>query len=192
MGKNYHKFMLPGTVLSTVRYWHINAAANIMKGIKYDSVQSLGGHLYAETWSVQSICWAVFQLLRNDSSPSCYSDTQHILLLVFTHEQLEWHWHLWACPETNLVCPLGLSLLSLSRGFQLCYLPPNSPIHSLSISQIDWAAAPQTEFTHIHKSSQYSRRLLGILRRRWNSTVWPVCSQSFWTGTLWNCSVLQH
>lgn len=56
MGKNYHKFILTSTVLSTVRYCHINAATNIMKGIKYDSIQSLGGHLYAETLSVQSIC----------------------------------------------------------------------------------------------------------------------------------------
>lgn len=55
---------------------------------------------------------------------------------------------------------------------------------TLSISQIDLAAATQTKFTHTDKSIHCSRQLWGILCRRWNLTVWPVwlepvCFQSF-------------
>lgn len=28
----------------SVRYWHNNAATNVIKRIKYDSIQSLSGH----------------------------------------------------------------------------------------------------------------------------------------------------
>lgn len=99
-------------------------------------------------------------------------------------------------PKLTLCVPLGCHYYQ-SPEVSSCATHPNIRVHPLSISQIDSAAATKTEFTHIHKSNQHSRRLLGILCRRWNSTVWPVwldpvSSQSFWTGTLWKCSDLQH
>lgn len=132
IGKNYHKLILPSTVLDTVVYWHNIAATN-----EEDKI-----------WRCPKPLWSfllgVFVSLINlrSSIPTVTKSLFNMLLFWYTTRPSV---SVPACPKTNLMRPLGLSSSSLPRGFQLCYLPPNPPIQPLSISQIDWAAAPQTE-----------------------------------------------
>lgn len=87
-------------------------------------------------------------------------------LLVFTHEQPEWHWHLWVCPDRNRVRPLGLSLFnppppqpSLLHSWKYPTVLPSLQAPNIpSINKSDWLNCRHSE--RIVHTSIHSNRLL--------------------------------
>lgn len=98
-------------------------------------------------------------LALSTSSSTILLSPHYFSVLLSTHEQLEWQWHLWACPDTNRVRPSGPSfskLPSLSGDFQLCCRPPppqkvpNIP----TINKSDWLNCRHTQWiVHTSQSS---------------------------------------
>lgn len=65
---------------------------------------------------------------------------------MFTHEQLEWQWHLWACPDSNHVRPSGGALSKhLSLEVSNCDTSPHFKCPNLpTINTLDWLNCRRT------------------------------------------------
>lgn len=138
---------------------HVVLQPNITQ--KINKLQSL--------WGQHVLCWGQCEKKYPGSwhLPLSYPKIPTLpSLLVFTHEQPEWHWHLWVCPDRNRVRPLGLSLFnppppqpSLLHSWKYpTVLPslqgPNIP----SINKSDWLNCRHSE--RIVHTSIHSNRLL--------------------------------
>lgn len=96
--------------------------------------------------------------LRLCSAPH-WSSHIAVSVLVFTHDQPEWQWHLWACPYGNHASPSGLCLSKLPLCSRKCPAVQLSTrkalIYPPSISPIDWTAGTHNDlYMQINRQEQ--------------------------------------
>lgn len=110
-------------VFAAVRHWQNNAATNVTKISKYECPKPQRSFLNGTSVSVINV-WSHIPNVANIHFS--YSDTQHFLLLVFTHESLTGTDIYGRVPKLTLSVPLGCHYYR-SPVVSSCATSPNMP-----------------------------------------------------------------